>query len=247
MSIMHCVQFQKVMHTTKVTKDADYGPLLGLNTFDGASLQISRPFRVFNETLQWVQNSANSGHKWVVANDEQGPPFEGVTPDDIDPTHDDVRKDVLWGNVMAGGAGVEYYYGYDYPNGDRTLQDFRTRSNLFDQSRYALEFFQNHNIPFWDMSNANSRLSSSSTQSRCLAQSNGDVILIQLVNNGTTTTVDLTGDPGDTYSVEWFDPFTGSSLILTGNISIGDNKLLGNPPYNTARGDWVVLLKHQVN
>jgi hypothetical protein len=237
-----------VLHTRPGTKDADYGPLLGLNTFDGASVQISHPFKVFNETLQWVQNSANSGHKWVVANDEQGPAKVGVEPDAIDSTHHEICKEVLWGNIMAGGSGVEYLCAVNLTFSDPVLEDFQTVMNMFDQSCYALEFFQNHSIPFWDMSNANSRLSSSSTQSRCLAQSNGDVILIQLVNaTSSTTTVDLTGDPGDTYSVEWFDPFTGSSLILTGNISISDNKPLGNHPYNTASGDWVVLLKRLPN
>jgi hypothetical protein len=57
----------------------------------------------------------------VVANDEQGSALEGIKPDNIDPTHDYVRKDVLWGNVMAGGAGVEYYYGYNHSNIDLTL------------------------------------------------------------------------------------------------------------------------------
>lgn len=43
----------------------------------------------------------------MVANDEQGSANEGVKPDNDDPSHDIVRKNVLWGNIMAGGAGVE--------------------------------------------------------------------------------------------------------------------------------------------
>jgi hypothetical protein len=233
------------MHTKAGTKTADYTPLLGLNTFDGASLKVTSQNLVFNETLEWVQKSANSGRKWVVATaDEQGPVRNGVVPDSIDSTHDEIRKNVLWGTIMAGGAGVEYYYGSRYPNGDIKLQDFRTRSNMFDQSRYALEFCANNSIPFWDMSNANSLMSSSSPN-RCLAQSSGDVILIQLVNGGSET-IDLTGTPGSMYSVHWFDPFTGGNLTQTGSISIGNNISLGNPPYNTARGDWVVVLRRQV-
>jgi Putative collagen-binding domain of a collagenase len=235
-----------VMHTFPSNTEImfDYGPLLGFSTFDGASLQIPSPSLVFNQTLEWVQKSANAGRKWVVANDEVGPWQVGVAPDDIDPTHDDIRKDVLWGNIMAGGAGVEYYYGSRHPNSDIRLQDFRTRSKMFDQSQYALEFFQNNSIPFWDMSNCNSRLTTF-YPNRCLAQSNGNVILIQLVNGGSET-IDLTGSPGDMYSVHWFDPFTGSNLTQAGSISIGNNRPLGNPPYATARGDWVVLLRRQV-
>jgi hypothetical protein len=138
---------------------------------------------------------------------------------------------------------LQYYYGYDYENSDLTLQDFRTRAKLFDQSRHALEFFANNNIPFWDMSNANSLLSSL-YPNRCLAQSNGDVILIQMVVNGETIT--LTGDPGDTYSVEWFDPFVGGNLIETDPIGIGDNISVGKSPYNSERGDWIVLLRRKV-
>jgi Putative collagen-binding domain of a collagenase len=115
---------------------------------------------------------------------------------------------------------------------------------MFDQSCYALEFFAKHKIPFCYMSNANSRLSSF-YPNRCLAQSNGNVILIQLVNGGSET-IDLTGVPGATYSVQWFDPFTGSNLISTGSISIGNNISLGNPLNNTTtRGDWIVLLRRK--
>ena len=31
---------------------------------------------------------------------------------------EDVRKQTLWGNLMAGGAGVEYYFGYQLPEND---------------------------------------------------------------------------------------------------------------------------------
>jgi Putative collagen-binding domain of a collagenase len=226
------------------TKDIDYGPLLGLDTFDGASLQSDNSSLVFNETLEWVQRSANSGRKWVVASDEIGHWKIGVKPDNIDPTHDEIRKDVLWGNIMAGGAGVQYYYGSKYPNNDLHLQDYRTRSMMFDQSRHALEFFANNSIPFWDMSSKNNLLSSFSSN-RCLAQSNGNVIVVQLVNGGSDM-IDLTGVPGTKYSVQWFDPFNGgSNLVSTSSINIGNNIPLGNPPYSSARGDWVVLLRRQ--
>jgi hypothetical protein len=157
-----------------MTKKTTYSPLLGLNTWEGASLQIAHPNLVFNETLEWVQKSANSGRKWVVANDEQGPGRTGVKPDLNDTTHDVICKDVLWGNIMAGGAGVEYYYGYNHAKSDLTIH-FRTRSNMFDQTCYALQFFANNSIPFWDMSNANALLPSL-YPNRCLAQSNGNII-----------------------------------------------------------------------
>lgn len=75
-----------------------------------------------------MTQSKRAGRPWVVANDEQGPASDGVP---VDPgyqgndgaatekggkyTMHDVRKLCLWGTLMAGGAGVEYYFGYQLP------------------------------------------------------------------------------------------------------------------------------------
>jgi hypothetical protein len=52
-------------------------------------------------TLSRVTASANAGHPWVVSNDEQGNAETGVLPDSVDPQHDEIRRDVLWGNIMV--------------------------------------------------------------------------------------------------------------------------------------------------
>ena len=95
-----------VVHTFPGAKNSVYSPLLGYASYDGASLQCGKN-SVFADTLEWVTRSDGAGRRWVVANDEQGNAQEGVKPDNDDPTHDVVRKNVLWGNIMAGGAGVE--------------------------------------------------------------------------------------------------------------------------------------------
>ena len=46
--------------------------------------------------------------------DEIGPASHGVLPDADDPDHDAVRHHALWGNLMAGGGGCEWYFGYEY-------------------------------------------------------------------------------------------------------------------------------------
>ena len=92
-----------VVHTFPGAKNSVYTPLLGYPTFDGASLQSGKS-SVFRDTKEWVQRSATSGRKWVVANDEQGNAQEGILPDANNPTHDDEREEVLWGNIMAGGG-----------------------------------------------------------------------------------------------------------------------------------------------
>lgn len=44
----------------------------------------------------------------------QGNAQTGVLPDSVDLSHDAIRTNVLYANIMAGGAGVEYYFG-KYP------------------------------------------------------------------------------------------------------------------------------------
>ena len=99
-----------VVHTTGRGQSKVYDPLLGYPTFDGVSLQTNAT-KVFADTLNWVQKSKAAGRTWIVSNDEQGPASLGVAPDSVDPEHNDIRHYALWGNIMAGGAGVEYYFG----------------------------------------------------------------------------------------------------------------------------------------
>jgi len=54
-----------VVHTYPDQKELVYTPQLGVESFDGASLQSS-PVNVYDETLEWIQKSADSGHPWVV-------------------------------------------------------------------------------------------------------------------------------------------------------------------------------------
>lgn len=89
-----------VMHTFPGAQEADYAPLLGYPTFDGASLQTGQDTG-FSLTLDWVTRSAAAGRKWIVSFDEQSPSGSGVVPDADDPTHDGIRKNVLWANIMV--------------------------------------------------------------------------------------------------------------------------------------------------
>ena len=82
----------------------------------------------------------------MVTNDEQGPAGLGVPPDpgyagfagtdvkglDVGYTLHDIRKYTLWGNLMAGGAGVEYYFGYGLPDNDLVAENFRSRDKSWD-------------------------------------------------------------------------------------------------------------------
>lgn len=60
----------------------------------------------------------------------------------------DIRKLTLWGTLMAGGAGVEYYFGYALPENDLVAQDVRSRDKSWDYCRIALDFFRTEKSRF---------------------------------------------------------------------------------------------------
>jgi len=104
-----------VIHTYPSEQERVYTPLLGKDSLlTGVSLQNSWD-AAFKQTLKWVTESNAAGKLWVVANDEQGGADRGVPPDNgykgFDPKETgydmhDIRKQTLWGNLTAGGAGV---------------------------------------------------------------------------------------------------------------------------------------------
>ena len=231
-------QHNIVVHTYPGKQETIYRPLLGSNSkLTGVSIQTGWN-NVYSETLQWVNESASSGKKWIVANDEQGSHKIGVPPDDYTgtPNKDNIRKETLWGNLMAGGAGVEYYFGYSLPHSDLTLEDFRSRDISWDYVRHALTFFKKH-VPFWNMKSNESLIS----KGWCLAKE-GEAYVVYLPYGGTA---DLNvGSFNKSYSVQWYDPRNGGSLINGSKSAISGtgNQNIGYPPHNTSQ-DWVALIK----
>lgn len=228
-----------VIHTYPGDKNAVYTPLLGANSkYSGVSLQSNKP-DVFADTRNWRNQSAATSRPWVVANDEQGSAGEGIKADVNDAAHNAERGNVLWGNLMAGGAGVEAYFGYDQPETDLSCQNFRSRDLWWDQCRHALSFFDLQNVPFQEMANADNLVSGSSNNANhCLAQS-GSQYVIHLRNGGTHT-IDLTGASGS-FRVRWFDPRNGGSMqdgpVRT--VTGGGTVSLGAPP-SSGTLDWIV-------
>lgn len=207
----------------------------------GFSLQTNQPdFRfVHPRTLDYIQRSANAGKPWVVACDEPGDATHALLTDDENPTHDNARKNALWGNIMAGGAGVEWYFGYKHPHSDLTCQDFRVRENMWTQCRHVRAFFKDHDIPFWNMTNANGKLSSKDAY--CLHDP-GKLYLIYR-KQAEQTELDLSGVEG-AFKVLWFDPRQGGGLKpgTTPSVVGGGKVLIGDPPSNPEQ-DWLAVLR----
>ncbi len=225
-----------VVHTLPGDYDRIYHPLLGFADLDGPSLQMGDLHQTHEETLKWVRLSADSGHPWFVCLDEIGPAEAGVLPDSDDPRHDTVRRFALWGNLMAGGAGCEWYFGYKYPNNDLNLEDFRSRQNMWDQTRIAVRFFQDH-LPFPDMQPDDRLVQGEGAY--CLAEP-GRVYAVY-APPGTATRLWL---PAAEYRIRWFDPIAGGELRDGSLPSVrgpGYQKL-GSPPA-AADQDWVILVE----
>ncbi len=155
----------------------------------------------------------------------------------------DTRKLTLWGNLMAGGAGVEYYFGYQLAENDLVCENWRSRDKSWDYCRIALEFFPANQIPFWDMNNANALIGNTKNDNSkfCLAQA-GEVYLVYLPNGGTSD-LDLSGAKG-AFSVKWFNPRSGGALAdgSVKSVNGGGKVSFGNPPSDPTE-DWLVVVR----
>jgi len=224
-----------VCHTFPNRYDEVYNPLLGYEYFDGPSLQTND---THPQTLKWLDRSNSAGRSWFVCLDEIGPAHTGVKPDKDDYWHDEVRQKHLWGSLMAGGAGVEWYFGYKFAHNDLDCEDWRSRDHLWDLTRYALEFFHQH-LPFAEMSHHDEL--TSAKDDYCLAKV-GEIYAIYLPSGGTTH-LDL-GDSSATFTVQWYNPRSGGPLqsgsvaSITGPGSVA----IGHPPQDSDK-DWATLIK----
>jgi hypothetical protein len=247
-----------VVHTFTHELDRVYEPLLGRHSvLTGASLQ-NEWAETHQWTLRWVRESARAGRPWVVANDEQGHWAYGVPPDpgyakfdgtarapERAYTLNDIRKLVLWGNLMAGGAGVEYYFGYALPENDINAEDFRSREQSWEYCRIALEFVVRERIPFWEMRSADELVGNSvSAESRYCFAKPGELYLVYLPWGGPTT-IDLSAADG-AFAVHWFNPRAGGPLVSGPVISVtaGGWTRIGVPPGDEGE-DWLIVIRRK--
>lgn len=227
-------------HLIVIHNGQPFDDLLGPDSkLTGVSVQThKRDFsQVHNAVLHWIDASADAGKQWVVACDEPGDASHALVTDAEDPGHDLARKNALWGVLMAGGAGIEWYFGYQHPHSDLTCQDWRSRDKMWDQCRYALDFFRTTGIPFWQMKNSDGL--SSNPDSYCFSKE-GEIYLVYLKKGGTTQ-LDLSGTPNRFFQ-RWYNPrdglFYGQPTVVNGGAiaTIGE-------PITDKSDDWLVWLQ----
>ena len=238
------------VHSFPDQQELLYTSLLGPNNqITGPSIQ-SQLTNIHEDVKNWVAASKSAGKPWAVANDEQGNAQTGVAADStyqgntgsIADNRDEVRYESLWGTLLAGGYGVEYYFGYATGETDLTAEDFRSRETKWNDAKVALDFFHAE-LPFWQMENAD--VLTSNEQVFCLAQPNN--IYALYLPAGQSTNLDLSQTDGS-FSIAWFDPVNGGVLQNGGTQIIvgGADSELGNPPADDFERDWVILVKKLV-
>ena len=236
-----------VLHTYPGEKDKHYEPLLGsASKLTGLSMQTSSSSfgQEHGDVLKWVNKSQNAGKPWVVAVDEPGDASASLRPDNnAGSSHENARKFAMWGTFMAGGAGNEWYFGYQYDHSDLTCQDFRSRNKFWDYSRHALNFFYNNNVPFVSMASNNGLIGNGgndNSKGYCFAKTGSNYVIY--LPAGGSKNLNLNGVSGS-FSVKWYDPRNGGSL-QNGSVTTingGGSRSIGNAPNNTGK-DWVVYV-----
>ena len=224
------------VHTKSNRQLEFYNGLFGDENFEATSIQGGMA-NYNRDAVVLRGRSAAAGRKWVIMGDEQPPAAVGVKPDADDPTHDEPRIEALWGNLMGGGGGVEWYFGSKFAHMDINCEDFRSRDRMWDQTRFALQFFHQH-LPFWEMA-PNNDLATGARGARVLAK--GDQLFaVQLPAGGPASLKLGTGS----YTVRWFNPRTGGALQAgtVKKVAGPGVKSIGEPPAEPEK-DWVALVR----
>jgi hypothetical protein len=219
--------------------DDIFPQLIGYQDYTGPSLQtyLYKPKRKpemlsnHDEVRKWYDQSVASDHKWVVSVDE---PWWGKRPEGLVST---LRKEVIWGAILAGGH-MEFYAGND----DVKHIDYSTYEDCWKEMGYAAKFMNIYLAK--EIVNMKPNDDLALGEDNWALANEGQTYLFYLKNGGEIK-VDLSGAKGKDFSVQWFNPRTGGELIdsTPGTVRGGsENVSLGIPP-NTPEQDWVILLK----
>ena len=213
--------------------------LLSSQNIDAASLQFS-PNNANSHVEQVREWTAQSGRPWVVDADEQGPWHTGLTNQNAA----DTRKRILYDALFSGG-GVEFYFGYHaLPlGGDLSLEDFRTREEMWGYLRNARELIEGE-LPFHDMDPRDElvRSESGSFGGAEVFALPGRVYAVYYPRASDTGELDLEGHT-QRFEVEWYDPRNGEFVGVPVSLGTGgDWKDMPSPPH-TSGEDWIALVR----
>ncbi|MEL6925552.1 MAG: putative collagen-binding domain-containing protein, partial [Bacteroidota bacterium] len=228
-------------HHVVIHNGQQFYDLLGPESkYTGISLQTHRPnFELVHpHVLKWRKLSLDNGHTWAIAVDEPGDARHSLLPDAEDPDHDLARQNALWGALMAGAWGIEWYFGYNHAHSDLSCQDWRSRDLMWDQSRHAIRFFKDQQLPFWKMEPMDEL---TTNDDFVFALKDDTYVLYQKLGKKEKTTIpEITGS----FTLRWYNPRTGSFHGDPSTQTASGKLTLPIPPTDTEK-DWVVLLKRK--
>ena len=218
--------------------------IVGFKPLDGLSLQVDKREGAAGIVAEWKRKSKVAGHEWMITMDEIGMWHTGARSDSLDGNHDSLRRYVLWGTLLSGAAGVEWYFGANNRYHDLNTEDWRSRDRLWEITDFALDFLREH-LPYWEMEAEHSLINSKDAY--CFRK-RGEVYSIYIPDTKTYT-IDLSGTEGE-FSVQWYDPLKGGNLQegTVNTLMGGGSRELGLPPNKkTGSGtqDWVALVKRK--
>ncbi len=222
-------------HAGRDLKDHILQDVLGYEALDGLSMQIGNRYHVYDDLVKWWKASKESGHEWISYMDEIGWYWMGAMPDQDMPTHDTLRQEVLWSTFMAGASGVEWYFGYKYAQSDLNCEDWRSRDNLWKQTKIAMDFFSD--LPLREMEPMDELLTGE--QAHCFAKK-GETYVVYFKSPAANklSLVDLDG----TVKVRWMNPQTGKWLEDKTQSLAGGTTISLSPPIDEQQKDWVALV-----
>ena len=218
----------RVVHSSgaQASQDAMYDSLIGpSHDLTGVSLQNAR--NTLNTRVKhWVDESTTASKPWPISSDETA---AGATDTQ------EFREEKIYGVYFAGGWGIEVYVAGQ----DLTLDDWNSGvlPNVWDYMKHGIDFMDL--IPFTQMDGDNSKISG--TGNIAFVDENNTYAAYLPSANGNPT-LDI-GNTSDTYTVKWYDPRNGGSLVdgtVTSITSNGSLQNVGAPP-NSTTSDWVVL------
>ncbi|MEM7308156.1 MAG: DUF5060 domain-containing protein [Planctomycetota bacterium] len=218
---------------------SDYYAIQGDPRFSITSIQY-QAYKAGEYVEDWRANSAAAGVPWVLDMDENGTPEDGVS----DANADEMRKEVLY-DVLFSGGNIEWYLGFkSLPlGGDHSVEDFRTREEMWRYSRYARELLEKY-FEFWEMEPADYLLTGDNPYlggGEVFAKI-GREYAIYMPAASWPSDLNLNGHADGLFEFRWFNPRTG---VFEGEPSyeFGGNKVaLGTPP-SSPDEDWVVTVQ----
>ncbi len=210
--------------------------LVGYEKLDGVSMQIGNITDIHHDIKKYKALSKASEKPWIVTMDEIGPWHTGAPDDANNSRIDSLRTHVLWSTLTAGGAGVEWYFGWLKPPNDLNAEDLRSRSKVWKQASIARDFFEK--LPYAEMESMDDRILAGKG---FLFGKKPDTYLLYL-ESAENAIIDFKDIEGK-FEIFWFDPRLGGELQkgTLENFNAEEEINVGSPPSKKTL-DWVVLI-----